>query len=82
MWFRSAARVTPAALSCNSTNPWTDANSAATYCTGNGNVQFRAVGLCGNGSVAYGPWRYATGQWSSAYCAGKGGLDDGSAQYR
>ncbi|MEU9366450.1 hypothetical protein AB0D78_38750 [Streptomyces avermitilis] len=71
-----------AALSCNVDDPWSDQNTIGYYCTGNGNVQFRAVALCGNGTVQPGSWRYATGQWSYAYCAGKGGLEDGFLQTR
>jgi hypothetical protein len=76
----SESGVGAAALSCS--EPWADQNTIGYYCTGNGNVQFRAKALCGNGQAVSGTWRYATGVWSYAYCAGKGGLVDGFLQTR
>ncbi|MBC9724354.1 hypothetical protein [Streptomyces sp. TRM68367] len=55
---------------------WRDpaGNTFGGMCTGNGNYKFRATAVCRNGQTVYGTTKWATGGWSYAYCAGKGGL--------
>ncbi len=62
--------ATPASASSGACVNWQDSNTFGTNCgTAVGGIAFRAVAICNNGTIVYGPW-LATGSdsWSYAYC--------------
>ncbi|MGI5521670.1 hypothetical protein ACQEUX_12010 [Micromonospora sp. CA-259024] len=70
-----AVGVTPASAA-GSCSEWWDANTYGVTCSGYASgAQVRATARCANETLATGQWKNAaTGGWSYAYCAGRGGL--------
>ncbi|RGC68573.1 hypothetical protein C5N14_12805 [Micromonospora sp. MW-13] len=68
----TGAAPASAAPSCTE---WWDANTYGVTCSGyTSGTEVRALARCANETLATGQWKNAaTGGWSYAYCAGKGG---------